>query len=510
MQEDRHKVRINKIVAPYLPDKDYLNYKSYMRLIPASNVASDKILYAIAKAIEEEFSISLPKETIAGWRTLGDIYFTTLNFNGPMLSKDQKRLLGHICRINDHPIKEMSDTVKRKYLTGLACVLYDITKGSETMKTLFSQWAYSIAGEDMSYLFTSQPDASVKEALSLNRKGIHFFRCKHEFFFDCFYLIESYDSILRDNLKAYLNLVGKNIFTKTALNNTIKYFEDNKGMPKVAECLIDHRLNNQRFNEKKSKKILVVANVSAGKSTLINALLGHKFNRVKTTACTSRLCEIYNKPTEDGFVYYKDSQLFYDSDIESYCSDDATNVGMHYRSTLGKHNVCMVDTPGVNNSTDSTHWTITTEAIKANDYDLLLFISNGQYNGTTDEKMILEYIHKNCKTPVLFALNQLDRFKSSSDSISDMIVNYSDELKSIGFKQPQIYPLSAEYAFLLRYSNFLDEDEAYDLELLRKRFSKAYYDLPTYIGSKSTRELGRTGIINLEQGIINILNKRRS
>lgn len=423
-------------------------------------------------------------------------------------NREPYNLLTHICRIAEHPIKNMPEDIIRKYLTGLAGVLYKMTDGHPTMKTLFTQWAYSIAGKDLSSLFAPQPDKYVKKALSLNRIGIRLFRCKHEFFFDCFYLIESYDRELRGKLQEYLNLVGKNIFTRKALNRTIKYFECDEGLPKVTESLINHRLDNQKFNTKKLKKILVVANVSAGKSTLINALLGHKFNRVKTVACTSRLCEIYNKPIDDGFVYYKADQLFYDSNIESYCSDDATSVGIHYRSTLGEHNVCVVDTPGVNNSMDTTHWTITAEAIKANDYDLLLFVSNGQYNGTTDERMFLEYIHKNCKHPVLFALNQLDRFKSSSDSISDMLTEYSEELKTIGFKQPQIYPLSAQYAFLLSYINFLDEDEAYDLELLRKRFSKDYYDLPTYIGSTSTREIERTGIINLEQSIINTLNKK--
>lgn len=91
-------------------------------------------------------------------------------------------ILTHICRINNHPLKRLPESTKYKYLKGLGGVLYAMTDGNKTMKTLFTQWAYSIANEDMSFLFTPQSDDCINNALSLNRVGFHFFRCKYEFF----------------------------------------------------------------------------------------------------------------------------------------------------------------------------------------------------------------------------------------------------------------------------------------------------------------------------------------
>ena len=97
-------------------------------------------------------------------------------------------MLRRICRIQNHPISNLPDKIKEKYLRGLACVLYNLTDGHPTMKMLFEQWAISVMGRDMSHLFTRLDEGCIKKALSLNRIGFHFFRCKHEFFFDCYHL----------------------------------------------------------------------------------------------------------------------------------------------------------------------------------------------------------------------------------------------------------------------------------------------------------------------------------
>jgi len=414
-------------------------------------------------------------------------------------------IIKHVCRIDNHPIKELPKPIQQRYLKGLGAVLYVISDGSETMKTLFSQWAYSITGEYHNSSFAQETDKCIKQALSLNRIGFRFFRCKHEFFFDSYYLVESFDKKLLPKLDDYFNLVAKTIFTKESIKNTSAYFNSNTNNTtlRIPEYLISHRTNNLGFRNKYSTRVLVVANISAGKSTLINALLGHQFNKVKSTACTSRLCAIHNKPVEDGFVSIKSNILLYDQNIDVHTSDESTNVAMHFKSTLGSKNICLIDTPGVNNSVDSEHWKITTDEIKKGEYDIIIFISNGKYNGTVDERTIIEYIYKNNKKPVLFVLNQLDNFKSSVDSISEMIQDYMKELKTIGFKQPNIYPISAMYAYLLRNTDKLDDEELDELERMKKRFTKAFYDLQKYTGESSKTDIERSGIISLEKGIIN-------
>ena len=110
------------------------------------------------------------------------------------------------------------------YLIVVAAVLYTIYNGNATKKTLFTQWAYSIIGQDASCLFSQQTDDCVKKALSINRIGFRFFRCKHEFFFDCFYLTESFDKGLLPKLGEYFTLIGKYFFTIVSLQFSIKFY----------------------------------------------------------------------------------------------------------------------------------------------------------------------------------------------------------------------------------------------------------------------------------------------
>ena len=128
---------------------------------------------------------------------------------------------------------------------------------------------------------------------------------------------------------------------------------------------------------------------------------------------------------------------------------------------------------------------------------MILFVSNGQYNGTIDERKILEFIYKKNKRPIIFALNQLDRFKSSADNVANMLSDFTNELKSIGFKTPKVFPVSAQFAYLSRL-DYRDEDEELELEQLKRRFSKDFYDLPKYIGGHSEDNMGRSGISHIE------------
>jgi GTPase Era involved in 16S rRNA processing/acyl carrier protein len=523
--------KINRIISSNLKNENVTNQIPYTRIQQTDYAPNPDLskydLNKIAFDLEKEFSITIPKIEVRKWETITDIYssvskllkanrdnvisnvvdsiFVNKLANKGITQSTNYNMLTHVCRIDGHPLKYLPESIKYKYLMGLGNVLYVISNGNETMKTLFKQWAYSITKEDMSFLFTRQPDVCVSKALSLNRVGFRFFRCKHEFFFDCFYLTESYDKSLLPKLQEYLSSVGQSFYTKKSLLNTIQYFDGKAEEIKASPCQVSHRSRDHSFNDKRQSRVLVVANVSTGKSTLINALIGYNFNKVRTNACTSRLCRIYNKPVQDGLSFYKSGILQYDAEINSYSSDDTAMSGVHFKSTLGELNICLIDTPGVNNSVDLEHWRITTDAINSGAYDILLFISNSKYNGTVDERKIMEYIRNHCRRPVLFALNQLDCFKSSEDSISKMIVDFANEIRAIGFKQPLIYPISALYASLIRREETLDEDERFNLELTRKRFLKDYYNLPQYVNGKSTLEIERTGIIELEKEIINLL-----
>lgn len=416
------------------------------------------------------------------------------------------KILNRICSIERHPIAELERKFRFTYLKGLGACLYIASKDNPITKMFFKVWAQSVLREHKEVVsFWKEDISAIKQAIGLKRKGFRFFSMKYSFFFDVFYLITDsmgYDQdtyqFLREKICGW--------FTKGALEEMYAYYNNKEAPTNVASELISHRDKNKEYLAQPLKKVLVIANVSAGKSTLINALVGHSLNKVRTTACTNKIVKLYNKRDSDGVTIKKANNTYeYYSDLEDVDSDLFSEAAFPFNSLLANKNICFIDTPGVNNATELDHRTITEEAIKRKDYDMVIYVSNAKYFATTDEKDILLYLYKIVNKPILFVLNQLDQFKQKDDSIPKMLDDYREMLLKIGFKQPIIIPISAKAAYLFKQeNNVLYEDDIFEKELLTKKFEKDYYNLATYTNSSDhTNFLGRTGIIALETLLMN-------
>lgn len=254
------------------------------------------------------------------------------------------------------------------------------------------------------------------------------------------------------------------------------------------------------------KGILVVANVSAGKSTLVNAIIGHPIAKAKTTACTSRLAFIKNKPGGEGItILDKRGRRSWSPILAQWGGGAFLQASLPFNSLLSEAKVCLIDTPGFNNSMDSSHRQITADAIRGNRYDILLYVSNCQYLGTDDEHFLLSFIRQHTRKPVVFALNQLDRFKSREEAISDCLLAYEDFLFSLGFRNPVVRPVSARAALLFKMSyRHMKGDDRLDRSIMKKKFNKPYYDLPDYMGLEHKGLLEKTGIILLEATLLEL------
>ena len=419
-------------------------------------------------------------------------------------SEIEKRLRC-IYRIDNHPVSSLPQPIITQYLDGLGAVLYDVAKGDDYMRLLFEQWAFSISGDNHSSSYKSDKSA-IKKALSLFRIKWKLFRVKYEFFFDCFYLTEKYDSTKRSELSNILKeTVG--LFTKKALTNVDNLFINHVDCDKIPEVLINHRATNKEWVAKTHKRLLVVANMSAGKSTLINALVGYRLNRTKTTVCTNRICWLYNnRYNKDGIITHSDQSSFFPK-IESTSSDYFTRASLRFNSSLNNSAFCLIDTPGYNNVDHPEHRKTTEDIIKSNHYDAVLYVANCQYIGTTDEAQLLTFIRNKTQKPVIFVINQLDKMKQSEDSIPKMICDFRTHLKHLKFNNPMVVPVSAKAALLFKLGKtMLDEEDNFDYDELSKKFGKDYYDLQNLGGgTKSANSIDATGIKQLETIINHIL-----
>lgn len=232
-------------------------------------------------------------------------------------------------------------------------------------------------------------------------------------------------------------------------------------------------------------KILVTANMSAGKSTLINAIVGKQITRTSQEVCTGNVCYIYSKPFEDNRIALDAGILCMDAkedQMSTYAWDRKIRIASYFRDT--ERHICIIDTPGVNSAINENHGIITKETILQEDYHVLLYVLNANKLGTEEEIAYLRWIAGNVpEEKVVFVLNKLDDFKKNEDSVAESIEGVLEDLSRVGFSSPRIYPVSAYFGYLLKkkeYDKNLTEDEEDEYIFYLKKFQKDEYDLSKY------------------------------
>lgn len=241
------------------------------------------------------------------------------------------------------------------------------------------------------------------------------------------------------------------------------------------EALRDKSLSEQFKAEiDREFEIAVIATMSSGKSTLINALIGHELLPSKNQACTAKITKIKNIPgkTEyDVIAYDQDMKIIKQADginvdiLSEFNDDEKINYvvieGPIPAIRNQRINIALVDTPGPNNAMDSRHKLHTMEIIKSEKSlkPLILYVLNGTQLGINDDHELLNSISehmddksgKDAKDRFIFALNKADEFDpEKGESIDGTVNDVKRYLKRFDITNPNIFPISAEVAKLVR------------------------------------------------------------
>lgn len=390
--------------------------------------------------------------------------------------------------IPNHPLRKLSDGQLRRYISGLGEFLCYITRADHRAKIIFEAWSMSLLGRvpGAAWSFTSD-FSSVQDCLLVYGKADDHDTRRYTFLFDCLYLLEKTDpnlifmgySFLRDRVK------GK--FTEGMLEHVFDIFRGDSRGEKVDGILKRHRRTARKFAERDLKRVLVAATMSAGKSTLVNALVGHSISRMQTIACTSRAHYLYNKPAAEGAfaTFGNRNNLIYTCDYSLLNHEAVEHVGLRYLSSLGKERICIIDTPGVNFAGDKSHGETTRSLIAKGDYDLLVIVLNGTALAIDDEKDLMTFVGKNCRKRVIAVVNKCDLFSRKHDSIQAALATAEKALRDSGIKPVAVVPVSAYAALLSRLNEnpgyTMDEDDIFDLKELERRMANPYYCLPAYL-----------------------------
>lgn len=333
----------------------------------------------------------------------------------------------------------------------------------------------------------------------------------------------------------------KNNLTKMDIKNKIenleKYFSKykNQGASKKLEE-IKQKLDNQEY------KIAVVANMSSGKSTFINALFGKEVLPAFNHATTDSATFIYSKPNieKKAEVFFSDGRNSItvkedlEKEIKQYaqkdedCKDDkyknVDKIDLYYpfknlqTTSSEDFSITFIDTPGPNSTGDygQKHKDQTRSVLNSVDMALFAF-DYGQLDANlkSDEQGLWNTIktryEKDPNFEVYFLINKIDmamedNFKDVK-SIDEAKKNWGTHeekaveklikaAKNYGVNEPKVYTVASKFALLDR------DDISWDspLESFQKKFKQIFES------SWESEYIKYLGIVELENDINNYIN----
>lgn len=259
-------------------------------------------------------------------------------------------------------------------------------------------------------------------------------------------------------------------------------------------------------------EIAVVATMSSGKSTLINAMLGCDLLPTRNAAATATLARIHDKDDMVGAGFKGTS---YDAngnpletcnhltrkDMETMNANPNTATIEIEGDIIGIESndieLILTDTPGPNNCRTEEHKERTYKVVKADYKPMVLYVLNATQPKTDDDNRVLTEIAdammsagRQSQERFLFVLNKADQFKPEDDgSIEERIEGFRQYLADHNIKNARVFPTDAYMAKIIRQKlngmpiTPTEEDELIKTGIMIKRdwrhFSK-YAPLPLF------------------------------
>ena len=245
------------------------------------------------------------------------------------------------------------------------------------------------------------------------------------------YPLPNHRNTLAENPTDHL---GKNYFqTREKLSKTIESLGElgrESGINPGRLAL----LKNLLANLEDPFLFVVVGEVNAGKSTLLNALFGEDF------------CNADVIPTTDRIAFFKYGSEAHEFDF----SEDIVEI---FRPNAFLKDFNLVDTPGTN-SIESTHQQITEQFLPMADLVLFVFSVTNPWGASTWE--FLDRIHHQWKKKVVFILQQCDL---RTDEEVAAILEHLQKTAHHRFGQHfPTFAVSAKKAFLAKTSGLANDD----------------------------------------------------
>ena len=217
-------------------------------------------------------------------------------------------------------------------------------------------------------------------------------------------------------------------------------------------------------------EINVIATMSSGKSTLINAMLHTELLPSQNQACTAAITRIQDQDNSTQFeatCYGQDDNVVHPKQLVTLEDMKRFNAEPDVKSIDVTGNIPSIssrnmrlrlcDTPGPNNSQNKDHRALTTSVIRRKNA-IVLYVLNATQMEINDDKSLLEEIAAEMKREgklshdrFIFVVNKCDEFdEEKGETVAGIVKDVRNYLKQFGIIDPIIIPTSAMAALLIR------------------------------------------------------------
>ena len=282
------------------------------------------------------------------------------------------------------------------------------------------------------------------------------------------------DKFCEENSSIKINLVQKDISVKSSeervkqLRKLFKEMQENSPYEELKTKELRENFSNALGDE---EEIGVVATMSSGKSTLLNAILHQNLLPAKNAATTAVVAKIYNDKSKHEFrvsAYDKSGKFICNDKVanpkildELNSNSDVSDLRLFGDIPNIKEyglRVVLSDTPGPNNSANDTHKQHTYKLIGQIYKPMILYVLNATQLQANDDKNLLNDIAQEMKKSgiqskdrFIFVLNKLDDADPEiGESASAIIKNVREYLQKFDIANPKIFPISAHVSKLAR------------------------------------------------------------
>lgn len=392
----------------------------------------------------------------------------------------------------EHPIKKAKMKIQAEYITALTYIVEKTISEANCHQAETKKYVAERLHLYQNQLFANIPITNVNEknGMSCLSAFAKPWRTKYRFMLVCDVALILLDEslVLRavEIIKERLSVKKQADIEQVSSLLQSQREVEKKYLPTLP--LLNQYRANKDFFSKEERRIIVTANMSAGKSTLINALIGKPIARTSQEVCTGNVCYLFNKAYEDKNIHLSTQGLNLSAtadDLHDYDWNGQISIASYFAGiTSDIPRLCIIDTPGVDAALYKEHSKRAHDALLNDNYDTIIYVVSPTRLGTDAEKKHLQWVAQNLKKEkIIFVLNKLDDYHDFSDSIEESVHDFKEDLLKVGFENPIVCPISAYFSYLLKLrmtGQALSEDEADEYALYSKKFKRSSYDLSPY------------------------------